>query len=423
MGDQSAGGIDAGRLSPSSKEATLVASRPPRRGRADDIARAPNARDLVSARLLPEGRTKRTEGTQIMKILARILGQGTAAAAVGAMALVAAVPAQALDTVKFLSSNDSSCSVYPQFVGQGLGIWEELGIKIELLSTDTSVNSVAFLQNGDADIVFLDASQVVQAVDAGLPIKVIYEAYQYTSEGIVVTDDSPIQGLADLKDKTVGMAGDRDLIITVKTLDSIGETIESFNVKTVVVGDSGPVMAKALQDGTIAAFAGGSSDRAGIEAAGVKIRNITPAEVSQVPGNVFTVWGPTMEEKRDVLTRFLKGWAMAQHAGVVDTKLTASVCRTFVPEQFEKVDVGMRMMSNAIYNTQLRRTKAFGELQPDVWKKLQGPYIRTKEISKELDPATFLDASFVAAANDFTTDEIKEKVNAWKAANPDKMLP
>ena len=341
----------------------------------------------------------------------------------GAFGLMASAEAQAVDTVKFLSSNDSSCSVYPQFVGQGLGFWEELGIKLELLSTDTSVTSAAFLQNGDADIVFLDASQVVQAADAGLPIKVIYEAYQYTSEGIVVTDESPIKGLADLKDKTIGMAGDRDLIITVKTLDSIGETIESFNVKTVVVGDSGPIMAKALQDGTIAAFAGGSSDRAGIEAAGVKIRNITPAEVSQVPGNVFTVWGPTMEEKRDVLTRFLKGWAMAQHAGVLDTKLAASVCRGFVPEQFENVDVGMRMMNNAIYNTQLRRTKSFGELQPDVWVKLQGPYIKTKEISKEIDPATFLDDSFVAAANDFTTEQVKEKVNAWKAANPDKMLP
>jgi NitT/TauT family transport system substrate-binding protein len=353
-----------------------------------------------------------------MKTLAGLLGM-----AAGALALGSLAQAQEQQVIKFLSSNDSSCSVYPQFVGQGLGFWDEVGIKLELLSTDTSVASVAFLQNGDADIVFLDASQVLQAADVGLPIKVIYEAYQYTSEGIVVTDDSPIKSLADLKDTTIGMASDRDLIITVKTLDSIGETLESFNIKTVVVGDSGPVMAKALTDKTIQAFAGGSSDRAGIEAAGVKIRNITPPEVSQVPGNVFTVWGPTMEEKRDLLTRFLKGWAKAQHAGVIDTKLTASVCRTFVPEQFEEVDVGMRMMDNAIYNTQLRRTRDYGELQPDVWKKLQGPYIKTKEISKELDPSTFLDSSFVAAANEFTTDEIKAKMSEWKKANADKVIP
>jgi NitT/TauT family transport system substrate-binding protein len=337
--------------------------------------------------------------------------------------LVLATPTRAQDVVRFLSSNDTSCSVYPQFVGQGLGFWDEVGIKLELLSTDTTVTSVAFLQNGEADIVFLDASQVLQAVDAGLPIKVIFEAYQYSSEGIVVVDDSPIRGLADLKGTTIGMASDRDLITTVKTLDSIGETLESFDIKTVVVGDSGPVMAKALTEGTIQAFAGGSADRAGIEAAGVRIRNITPTEVSQVPGNVFTVWAPDMEAKRDLLNRFLKGWAKAQHAGVLDTKLTASVCRTFAPEQFENIDVGMRLMNNAVYSTQLRRTKAFGELQPDVWTRLQVPYVKTKEISKALDPATFLDSSFVATANDFTTGDVKAKMNEWKKANADKMIP
>jgi NitT/TauT family transport system substrate-binding protein len=343
--------------------------------------------------------------------------------ALGAFGMLASANAQALDTVRFLSSNDSSCSVFPQFVGQALGFFEEKNIKLELLPTETTVPSVAFLQNGDADIAFLDASMVLQAAESGLPVKVIMEAYQYSSEGIVVVDESPIKTLQDLKDKTVGMASDRDLIITIKTFDSIGQTLDGFGVKTLVVGDSGPVMAKALQDGTIDAFAGGSADRAGIEAAGVKIRNITPAEVSQVPGNVFTVWGPTLEEKRDLLTRFLQGWVKAQHTGVLETKVAASACGTFVPETFEKVEVGMRLINNAVYNTQLRRTKDYGELQPDVWKRLQQPYINAGEIKGEIDPATFLDPSFIAAANEFTTDQVKEKVNAWKAANPDKMLP
>jgi NitT/TauT family transport system substrate-binding protein len=263
---------------------------------------------------------------------------------------------------------------------------------------------------------------VFQAVDTGLPIKVIYEAYQFAPEGIVVTADSPIKGLADLKDVTIGMASDRDLITTVIALDSIGATLEGNNVTTVVVGDSGPVMAAALKDNTIQAFAGGSSDRAGIEAAGVEIRNITPAEVSRNPGNSFAVWGPTMEEKRDLISRFVKGWAMAQHAGVVDTKLSASVCRTQLPEQFENLEVGMKLMNGSVYERQLRRTKDYGELQPDVWASIQGPYLKQKEISKELDPATFLDSSFIAAANDWKTDDVKKNMNAWKEANSDKLM-
>jgi hypothetical protein len=218
------------------------------------------------------------------------------------------------------------------------------------------------------------------------------------------------------------MASDRDLITTVITLDSIGETLESANVTTVVVGDSGPVMAGALQNKTIDAFAGGSSDRAGIEAAGVQIRNITPAAVSRNPGNSFVAWGPTVEDKREVIGKFLKGWAMANSAAVLDTKLSASVCRTAIPEQFENIDVGMSMINNSVYVTHLRRTKNYGEVQPDIWAVIQGPYVKLGEISKEIDPATFLDSSFIATANDWETSEVKAAMAAWQEAHKDKLI-
>jgi NitT/TauT family transport system substrate-binding protein len=353
-----------------------------------------------------------------MKLLtSALLGSAVAAFSLG-------IPAQAQDmqTVNVMTANSATCSMYPEWNGTNFGFWPEMGLTVNLLNSETTIPYMAFLQNGDADVVMLDSSQVLQAANAGLPIKVVYEAYQYAPEGIVVIADSPIQGLADLKDKTIGMASDRDLITTVIALDSIGETLESMNVTTVVVGDSGPVMAGSLKDGTIDAFAGGASDRAGIEAAGIQIRNITPAEVSRNPGNSFAIWGPTAEEKRDLVSKFLKGWAMAQHAGVLDTKLTASACRTSIPEQFENIENGLRMTNNSVYQTQLRRTKNYGELQPDVWASIQGPYVKQGEIDKEIDPSTFLDSSFLEAANDWTTDDVKAKMNAWKEANSDKLI-
>ena len=359
-----------------------------------------------------------------MRIFSSFLGKAFVGASVGAMAIASASLAQAQDAqvVNFMSPNDSSCSVYPQWNGTTFGFWPKQGIKVNLLSSETTIPYVAFLQNGDADIVTLDSAQVLQAIDTGLPIKVVYEAFNFAPEGIVVTADSPIKTLADLKNTTIGMASDRDLITTVITLDSIGETLQSFNVTTVVVGDSGPVMASALTNKTIDAFAGGSSDRSGIEAAGVQIRNITPPEVSQNPGNSMAVWAPTIEEKREQIARFLKGWAMAQHAGIVDTKLTASACRVAIPEQFENVENGLRMINNSVYGTQVRRTKVYGELQPDVWALIQPPYLKQKEISKELDPATFLDASFIEAANDWTLMDVKSAMADWKKANGDKLI-
>jgi NitT/TauT family transport system substrate-binding protein len=343
-------------------------------------------------------------------------------AAVGALALGTTAQAQDLLELNVITPNDSTCGVYSQWIADVFGFWADSGVKVNLLPSETTVPYVAFLQNGDVDLVMLDSAQVLQAAATGLPIKVVYEAYNFAPEGIVVPADSPIQSLEDLKDTTIGMASDRDLITTVITLDSIGETLESFNVTTVVVGDSGPVMAGALRDGTIDAFAGGGSDRAGIEAAGVQIRNITPPEVSRNPGNSWTAWGPSIEENRDKIAGFLRGWAMAQHSGVVDTKLMASACRTRIPEEFENLAVGMKLMNDNVFITQLRRTKDYGELQPDVWAAIQGPFVKLGEIPEFIDPATFLDDSFIEAANDWTLMEVKEAMAEWKEANPDLVI-
>jgi len=358
-----------------------------------------------------------------MRVISSIMCKGLLGAAVGALTLGAAAQAQDLKEVNVMSPNNATCAVFPQFNGSIFGYYEATGVRVNLLNSETTVPYVAFLQNGDADIVMLDSAQVLQAATSELPIKVVYEAYQFAPEGIVVIADSPIQGLQDLKDVTIGMASDRDLITTVIAMDSVGATLEGNNITTVVVGDSGPVMAGALTNGTIDAFAGGSSDRAGIEAAGVEIRNITPAAVSRNPGNSFTVWGPTMEEKRDLISRFLKGWAMAQHQAVIDSKLAASACRTLQPEQFENLDIGVRMMEYSIFVEQLRRTKNFGELQPDIWALIQGPYVKAGEIPAEIDPSVFLDSSFIEAANDFTTADVKKIMNDWAEANADMLIP
>ena len=344
-------------------------------------------------------------------------------AAAGALALgsVSIAQAQDLPVIQMMSSNDRSCAMYPQFMMQSFGFLEKEGYKLDLLSSDTSIPYVAFLSNGDADIAVMDPGQVLQAVNAGQPIKVVYESHQHVTDGIVVLADSPIKELADLKGKTVGLASDKDILTTIIALDFAGMDVKE--ISTVVVGDSGPVLAKALQDGTIAAFAGAFTDRAGIEAAGVVTRDITPPEVGTGIGNSMVVWGPTMEEKRPLIHGFLRAWAQSAHSGVLETPAVFMACKTFVPEQWEKPGVGQRVVSNSVYNTQLRRSVKFGELQPDVWKAMQTPYIKMGELKGEIDPATFLDSSFIDEVNTFSTEDVKAGIAKFKADNPDLKAP
>jgi NitT/TauT family transport system substrate-binding protein len=336
------------------------------------------------------------------------------------LAVGSAADAQELKNINYMSSNNGSCGQFVQFAMQAFGYLEKDGYKVTLLDSDTSVPYVAFLANGDADLVLLDAAQVLNAREAGQDIKVVYEAYQYGPEGIVVLADSPVTSLAELKGKTIGLAEQSDEITTQIALDSVG--VRMNEVTTFVVGNQGPIMAKALQDGQVDAFAGGSGDRAALEALGVQFRNITPDAVSRNPGNSIAVWGPTLEEKRPLIQAFLRAWAQSQDASLLDTKAVAAMCATYVPEQFEKFNVGMNLINLQTYTLQIRRTFNYGDLQPDVWAAIQPGFLKAGVIKQQIDPATFLDTSFQAGIHEITTDMVKEGIQQWKDANPDKVI-
>lgn len=325
-----------------------------------------------------------------------------------------AASGQELQEVNVMTVNEASCSPYPQFTGLEFGFFEDEGLKVNLLASSTSIPYVAFLANGDADLVMLSSGEVLQALNAGQPVSVVYEAYQAAPEGIVVSADSEIEGLAGLKGKTIGLAADEDRTTTIIALETVGLT--EGDVTMVVVGDSGPTIVSSLTNGSIDAFAGSAGERGKLEAAGYPYRNITPIEVTQNPGNSYVVWGPTVDEKRELISRFLRAWAKAQHSGVVDTNAVMDVCRKHIPEQWEDPAAGTRIVMNSVYNTQLRRTHRLGELQPDVWTRIQPPYVKVGVIDKEIDPETFLDGSFIEAANDFTTQDVKQGIAKFKAA-------
>jgi NitT/TauT family transport system substrate-binding protein len=349
----------------------------------------------------------------------RQLAQGAAA---GGLLLAALSGAQAQDdnTINILVSNERTASVYPVLVGQAMGFFEAEGLTVNFLSSATTVPYVAFLQNGDADLVMLDAPQTFQAVNSGLPVSVVYEAMQFAPEGIVVDAASSYQSLTELKGKTIGLASDRDVVTTTIALEAVGLTID--DVTTVVVGDAGPVIVRAFQNGQIDAFAGGSVDRFGMEAAGIPFRDLTPAAVSQNPANSFVIWNERKDELRDKVNRFLRAWTLAAQAGLVDIAATSAACKSVVPEQWEDPNFGRRLHSYAVYTTTVQRTRLRGEPQVDVWKAVQPPLIRLGEIQAEVDPATFLDRSFIDPANDYTDADLRATVAKWKSEHQDLLI-
>jgi len=352
-----------------------------------------------------------------MKALSRFGTMLACAAMAGALS----VAAQAQDKkITVLLSNENSTTLFPSTVAREAGFFADEGLDVTILASDTSIPYVQFVMNNQADLVMLDAPQTFQAVNAKADIAVVFEGMQYAPEVLIVREDSPIKSVADLKGKTIGLASDRDLVTAQVALDTAGLTID--DVKTVVVGDAGPVLARAVRDSQVDVVAAAANDMTVLRANDIPSRDITPPEVSENPANSLVINRARAEELRPVLTAFLRAWAKGAEAAKIDRDVVAAMLRKNIPEEWE-VEAGGQALLDASMKMILPQTPKHGQPQPDVWKGIQGPYIKFGVIDGEIDPATFLDTSFYEAANEFDPAEVKTALDEWRAANPDLMKP
>jgi NitT/TauT family transport system substrate-binding protein len=326
--------------------------------------------------------------------------------------------ALAQDTLNVLIANERSNTFYGMFIAEELGYWEDVGIEVNWLSSATTIPYVAFLSNGQADLVMFDAAQTLQAVDAGQDFKIIYEDMQFAPEAMYVAADSDITEIAQLKGQTIGLVSDRDRIIAQVALESAGLTID--DVSTVVLGEGGPTLANAFIRGTVAAVAGGATELATIQGAGVAIRNITPPEVAENPANSFAIRTDRIEELRDPVERFLLAWSKGMEAGRLDLQMSGAIMSEAVPEQWVTKEAGSQHLELAAMKLHEPLSDKRGALHPEMWARVQPVLVSVGEISKTHDPATFTDSSFIEAANQYNMDEIKADVAEWIANNQDR---
>ena len=62
-------------------------------------------------------------------------------------------------------------------------------------------------------------------------------------------------------------------------------------------------------------------------------------------------------------------------------------------------------------------TERLGDLQADVWTALQPRLLSSGAIAEQVDVSTFLNDTYIAAANDFDRAQVEAEAAAWLEAN------
>lgn len=332
---------------------------------------------------------------------------------------VTAIPATSfaeahMTTVNMINPLPRSTNFFPLVVGEALGYFEEEGVEVNLLPSDTSIPYVAFVQNGQADLAMLDPVETVNAINAGAPINTVYEVMQNAPEGIGVPAGSDVTSVAELVGTTVGLVSDRDRAFLQSALNTVGASID--DVETVVLGESGPTLAAAMRDGNVSAIAGAAPDWISLIVNGIEVNLITPEELMTSPANTFAANADSIEEKRDAMEGFLRAWSKGMYVASVNPEAVAEMLREGVPEEWENEDAGQLYLDMSIMMN-VSTTPMLGDLQPDVWNALQPQLLASGAIDEVIPAEEFLNDAYIEAANDWDRDEVEAEAAAWLEEN------
>jgi NitT/TauT family transport system substrate-binding protein len=190
--------------------------------------------------------------------------------------------------------------------------WPEMGLEVEGVGTDGSSAVVQQLVSGNAQYGIASAAAIYQAATEGAKVKSIAGlTHDDVARLSVPESDTSVQGVEDLKGKSIGItsAGDGSIPIVEAVMRQAG--MQKDDYKLPIVGEGGPAVVQAFKSGRIQAYAHGVSDVAGIEVTGkTPLRSIMPEEFNGLPGNSLTVMQETIDDpaKLDVAIKLARGW-------------------------------------------------------------------------------------------------------------------
>jgi ABC-type nitrate/sulfonate/bicarbonate transport system substrate-binding protein len=239
-------------------------------------------------------------------IVSRRSGFGIFAAACGLMVSLAMGGAQAADKLTIGETGTGSAINWPIYIAVKKGIYDKLGLQIEFISAPSSAAVMQQLTAGGMNIGISSPFDSLRAIDKGAPLSMFRVEIQAPLYEVFAK--SSINGLADLKGKTVMLGGAKDI-----TRYYVERMLEPYGVKS---GDFDMIYAGATAQ-RFAALLSGSIDATILatpynfraKAAGFKSLGAPVSADNNIPFAVFSVNSKWGRDHHELLTRFLDGFA------------------------------------------------------------------------------------------------------------------
>jgi NitT/TauT family transport system substrate-binding protein len=193
------------------------------------------------------------------------------------------------------------------FLGNPLGFFRDDGVEVEFGTAAGSAATMQLIAANQVQMGYIgmDVLILAKARNPQLPVTAVYLQDRGNIYEIVVPEDSPIKSVADLKDKTIGVAN-----LASGAIPSLRATLTdagldpNSSVGLIPVGN-GAQAAAALRAGRVQALSLFRAQHALIETLGIKFRRFT----RNAPSAVIAVNSAFLKDNRDAVVKTLRGVA------------------------------------------------------------------------------------------------------------------
>jgi NitT/TauT family transport system substrate-binding protein len=220
----------------------------------------------------------------------------------------------------------------PLLVAEDQGYFEDEGIRLKIQETEGSGFVTQQIIAGNADFGWAGAPSDVIAFGKDPSLRALACNHEKNIFSINVPADSDIEDVADLDGRKLGITakggGEEPMVDSV-----IAEN--DLDVEIIPLGEVGPAVIRALEAGTVDAFAGGITDITTLEAGGIDFRDITPDDYDPMPGDCLISTESALAEQgtQDVAAKMIRAWMKGAFFAIADKEAAVDIACNSIPEE------------------------------------------------------------------------------------------
>jgi len=351
--------------------------------------------------------------------------------ALGAFLMVAAVAlptGASAEVVTVGQATATTLTFGPVYAAEELGYFEEEGIQIENLNFQGASVLMPQVANKEITIGFPGPDPLVVSHQPGrdaLPLKFFYNGARESIWEFLVLEDSPLQSLADLKGKTIGVGAlaNANVPITRAMLREIG--LEPTDYSFMPIGVGAPAF-RATENGDVDVYNTFDTNIAAFETTGVALRRLPQDQkYRDLFSNGFIAHEDTIKEKPELLV----GFGRALTKGIIVCEENPEFCVTnfykHLPDLRPTNLSDEEIMRRGLIILQSRLSKytafpegeprRFGEYSKETWENFVSILHQGGELSTdEIDVSKLYTNELVEEFNNFDIDAVREEARQLK---------